>query len=605
VVLELRAGDPRLIGSYRLVGRLGSGGMGKVFLGRSAGGRLVAVKVIRDDLAEDPEFRARFRREVAAARSVSGLFTAPVVDADLDAPVPFLVTAYIAGLSLADAVSRHGPLPAASVLALAAGLAEGLGAIHSAGVVHRDLKPSNVLLAEDGPRVIDFGISRAAEASTMTRTGLVFGSPGFMSPEQAEGGEVGPPSDVFSLGAVLAFAAAGEGPFGAGSTAALVYRVVHSLPNLQQVPVQIRPLIERCLSKDARQRPGPGELLAELDSTGVGAGWLPAPVIDDLPQPAAYLAAAADAEGSAYSNTHTAAGQHPSTEPSFGRPEPGSVGPQQPSRRTKRRFKLAWLILALIAASAAGSVALAEAVGGPPTAQHPRTVQSTQTISRSTSGPAGTAPNPAGDVTAAATSQYTIRVAWADTSPGATGFNIDNGCPIGSCRPGASLTQRTGHVTSATFSVTPGTYQCFRVQAFNASGASSWSRYGCTSTPGLAVPGTQQWTNTNVTLVAGDTLGITASGQVDIGPANPVGPAGDRSCTPARDHPGSTFPAPNLPCWSLIARIGNGTPFEVRTSTLVTTASGRLYLGVNDDSFSGNSGSWTVNIKVGGLPPSP
>lgn len=190
---DLRAGDPRLIGSYRIVGRLGSGGMGTVFLGRSVAGRLVAVKVIRDELAEDPDFRVRFRREVAAARKVSGLFTAPVVDADLDAPVPFLVTAYIAGLSLADAVSRHGPLPDASVLSLAAGLAEGLGAIHSAGVVHRDLKPSNVLLAEDGPRVIDFGISRAAEASTVTRTGLVFGSPGFMSPEQAEGGQVGPP----------------------------------------------------------------------------------------------------------------------------------------------------------------------------------------------------------------------------------------------------------------------------------------------------------------------------------------------------------------------------------------------------------------------------
>jgi len=150
MVLELRTGDPRLIGSYRRAGRLGSGGMGTVFLGRSLAGRLVAVRVIRDDLAEDPEFRARFRRELAAARKVSGLFTAPVVDADLDVPVPFLVTAYIAGLSLADAVSRHGPLPAASVLSLAAGLAGGLVAIHSAGVVQRDLKPSNVLLAEDG-----------------------------------------------------------------------------------------------------------------------------------------------------------------------------------------------------------------------------------------------------------------------------------------------------------------------------------------------------------------------------------------------------------------------------------------------------------------------
>ncbi len=296
MVLELRATDPRLIGSYRLVGRLGSGGMGTVFLGRSVAGRLVAVKVIRDDLAEDPEFRARFRREVAAARKVSGLFTAPVVDADLDAPVPFLVTAYIAGLSLAEAVSRHGPLPTASVLALAAGLAEGLDAIHSAGVVHRDLKPSNVLLVEDGPRVIDFGISRAVEASTMTRGGLAFGSPGFMSPEQAEGGEVGPASDVFSLGTVLAFAARGEGPFGTGSTAALVYRVVHSPPDLDRMPARVRPLVERCLAKDAGQRPSPGDVLAELDGIGVWAGWLPAEVLRDLPQPATWLAPTAAAE---------------------------------------------------------------------------------------------------------------------------------------------------------------------------------------------------------------------------------------------------------------------------------------------------------------------
>jgi Protein kinase domain/RodZ C-terminal domain len=342
VVLDLRAGDPRLIGLYRIVGRLGSGGMGTVFLGRSVGGRLVAVKVIRDDLAELDEFRARFRREVAAARKVSGLFTAPVVDADLDAPVPFLVTAYIAGLSLADAVSRHGPLPAASVLALAAGLAEGLAAIHSAGVVHRDLKPSNVLLAEDGPRVIDFGISRAAEASTVTSTGLAFGSPGFMSPEQAEGGEVGPASDVFSLGTVLAFAAAGEGPFGTGSTAALVYRVVHSPPDLDRVPPQVRPLIERCLAKDARQRPSPGELLAGLGGTGVGPGWLPSAVVQDLPQPAAWLAAAdpgdqpgrpvtevpgAPGHETGHSITRTAARQPPLvSEYDAGRDPPGPPG---------------------------------------------------------------------------------------------------------------------------------------------------------------------------------------------------------------------------------------------------------------------------------------
>src|ERR1017187_7426106 len=181
LVAGLQPGDPREIGPYRTLGRLGSGGMGHVFLGMSAGGRPIAVKVIREELADDPQFRTRFRREVAAAKKVSGLFTAQVVDADLDGPMPWLATAYVSGPSLADALTGNGPLPAASVLALAAGLAEGLSAIHAAGVVHRDLKPSNVLLAGDGPRVIDFGISQAAEASALTNTDLVVGSPGFMS----------------------------------------------------------------------------------------------------------------------------------------------------------------------------------------------------------------------------------------------------------------------------------------------------------------------------------------------------------------------------------------------------------------------------------------
>jgi serine/threonine protein kinase len=292
---ELQPGDPQLIGPYRLRGRLGAGGMGRVYLGLSPGGRPVAVKVIRGDLAQDPEFLARFRREITVARKVSGLFTAPVIDADLDGPVPWLATAYVPGPSLADAVSQHGPLPAGSVLALAKGLAEGLKAIHAAGVVHRDLKPANVLLAEDGPRVIDFGISRAVESSALTHTGLVVGSPGFMSPEQAEGRLVGPPSDIFSLGAVLAFAATGQGPFGAGSTPALVYRVVHSLPNLEYLPGEVRPLVERCLAKDPAQRPTAAQVLA--GGAYPATGWLPAPVTRtfslDTAQVGAPLTAAA------------------------------------------------------------------------------------------------------------------------------------------------------------------------------------------------------------------------------------------------------------------------------------------------------------------------
>jgi eukaryotic-like serine/threonine-protein kinase len=283
VLRELRPQDPRLIGPYRLVGQLGDGGMGRVYLGRSAGGRPVAVKVIRSDLAADPDFRARFRREVSAARRVNGLFTAMVVDADVDAPEPWLATAYVAGPSLAEAVRERGPLPVNSVLALAAGLAESLAAIHAAGVVHRDLKPSNVLLGPDGPCVIDFGISRAVEQTSLTRVGFVIGSPGFMSPEQAEGHEVGPASDIFSLGAVLAFAAIADSPFGSGSTAALVYRIVYAAPNLGGVPDEIRPLLERCLAKDPAQRPTASELLAEVEAAEPEAGWLPEPFTSMFP----------------------------------------------------------------------------------------------------------------------------------------------------------------------------------------------------------------------------------------------------------------------------------------------------------------------------------
>jgi serine/threonine protein kinase len=290
-VKELAPGDPQRVGRYRLLGRLGSGGMGRVFLGQSPGGRLVAVKVIRPELAADPEFRARFAREVAAARHVSDMFTAAVVDADPEGPQPWLVTVYVPGPSLSDAVGRHGPLPVSSVLTLAAGLAEGLGAVHAAGMVHRDLKPSNVLLASDGPRIIDFGISRAADATALTRADLVVGSPGFMSPEQAMGLEVGPASDVFSLGAVIMFAATGTGPFGTGSATALLYRVVHDPPEMDRLPAEIRPLAAACLAKDPSRRPTSEQLLAQLGSAQPAANWLPWPVASEAVYPRSAAAA--------------------------------------------------------------------------------------------------------------------------------------------------------------------------------------------------------------------------------------------------------------------------------------------------------------------------
>jgi eukaryotic-like serine/threonine-protein kinase len=274
---ELLPDDPPWVGPYRLIRRLGAGGMGRVYLARSAGGHRVAVKVIRPDLASDRMFRIRFAREVAAARTVSGMYTALVVNADTGGPVPWLATAYVAGPSLAEAVDEQGPLPTDSLRALAAGLAEGLQAIHLAGLVHRDLKPSNVLLGHDGPRVIDFGISRALDASRHTATGVLLGTPGFMSPEQAQSrsGEVGPASDVFGLGGVLVFAATGSGPFGEGPGHALVYRAINEEPDLSGVPAELRPLIARCLAKDPARRPTPAELLAELDEGVITDGWLP------------------------------------------------------------------------------------------------------------------------------------------------------------------------------------------------------------------------------------------------------------------------------------------------------------------------------------------
>jgi hypothetical protein len=285
VIKDLRAGDPALVGPYKLLGRLGAGGMGEVYLAKSPGGRLVAIKLIRPELAEERGFRSRFSSEISAARNVSGIYTAAVVDADAEAELPWMATVYVAGPSLTDAVEDNGPLPVKSVLALAAGLAEALQAIHRAGLVHRDLKPSNVLLATDGPRVIDFGISLALERSMMTATGMVMGSPGFMSPEQARGQrEVGAPTDMFSFGAVLAFAATGNNPFGTGPTPALLYRVVNEEPDLAAVPARLRPLVEQCLAKDPADRPTPAEVLASLgDDVEVLTGeWLPQPIAETM-----------------------------------------------------------------------------------------------------------------------------------------------------------------------------------------------------------------------------------------------------------------------------------------------------------------------------------
>ncbi|MGW1715902.1 endo alpha-1,4 polygalactosaminidase [Streptomyces sp. NPDC002156] len=284
--MSLSPGDPDSIGGYTLVDRLGSGGMGVVYLGHSESGRRVAVKVVHAQYALDEEFRTRFRQEVAAVRRVSGAFTAPVVDADPDAQQPWMATLYVPGRTLSDIVAKDGPLRGRELRVLALGLVEALRDIHRAGVVHRDLKPSNVLMADDGPRVIDFGISHAVDNEALTVTGRLIGTPPFMSPEQfAAPRDVTAASDVFSLGSLLVYASTGNRPFDGSSPYLTGYQVMYEAPHLDGVAEPLRSIAERCLDKDPAARPG----LAELHGLLRGLGDSAAP---DAPPGAADVAEA-------------------------------------------------------------------------------------------------------------------------------------------------------------------------------------------------------------------------------------------------------------------------------------------------------------------------
>ncbi|MFI6662769.1 serine/threonine-protein kinase [Streptomyces sp. NPDC050523] len=280
---------PEYAGHYRLESCLGSGGMGVVHLARSTSGMKLAVKVVHAEFAKDPEFRGRFRQEVAAARRVSGAFTAPVVDADPEAERPWMATQFIPGPTLSEHVKRNGPMPSAQLRRLMAGLAEALRDIHRVGVVHRDLKPSNVLLADDGPRVIDFGISRPKDSELRTETGKLIGTPPFMAPEQfRRPREVGPAADIFALGSVLVHAATGRGPFDSDSPYVVAYQVVHDEPDLTGVPENLAPLLVRCLAKEPEDRPTPDELMRELRSVAASydtQAFIPAQRTGDVPRP--------------------------------------------------------------------------------------------------------------------------------------------------------------------------------------------------------------------------------------------------------------------------------------------------------------------------------
>ncbi|MFI6466807.1 protein kinase [Streptomyces sp. NPDC050528] len=305
---KLGAGDPQRIGAYRLLARLGAGGMGHVYLARSDRGRTVAVKLVREDLAAQEEFRARFRQEVRAARRVGGHWTAPVLDADTEAEVPWVATGYVAGPSLQQVVGRdHGALPERSVRILAAGLAHALQDIHAAGIVHRDLKPSNVLVTIDGPRVIDFGIARALETQAgdgLTRTGSLVGSPGFMAPEQVRGDRITPACDVFCLGSVLAYAATGTLPFGTANSGvhALMFRIAQEEPDLSGVPEGIADLVRDCLRKDPATRPTLNRILDRTGAEDTVSGgrsrdpWLPGALVAQLGRHAVQLLDTEDPE---------------------------------------------------------------------------------------------------------------------------------------------------------------------------------------------------------------------------------------------------------------------------------------------------------------------
>ncbi|MER8009053.1 serine/threonine-protein kinase [Streptomyces sp. NPDC094149] len=277
-MMRLRREDPRVVGSFRLHRRLGAGGMGVVYLGSDKKGQRVALKVIRPDLAEDQEFRSRFAREVSAARRIRGGCTARLVAADLDADRPWFATQYVPGPSLHDKVADEGPLAAADVAAVGAALSEGLVAVHEAGVVHRDLKPSNILLSPKGPRIIDFGIAWATGASTLTHVGTAVGSPGFLAPEQVRGAAVTPATDVFALGATLAYASMADSPFGHGSSEVMLYRVVHEEPQLHGVPDALAPLVRACLAKDPEERPSTLQLSMRLKEIAAREAQGPAEV---------------------------------------------------------------------------------------------------------------------------------------------------------------------------------------------------------------------------------------------------------------------------------------------------------------------------------------
>ena len=645
---------------YTELKRIGSGGFGDVVMARhDQTGTLVAVKYLRAELLDDHDFLEMFRGEAAVLAAMDDPNVVRLYEYVESPSGAAIVMELVAGVSLREILKYQGKTTAQAALVVLHGSLLGLTAAHRRGVVHRDYKPENVLVTGDGiSKLTDFGI--AARAGDRP---VAAGTLAYAAPEQMAGGQASPASDIYAATATFYECLTGRPPF-TGDTAEMLLQQHRTAPVLlDPLPEELRPLVAAGMAKDVAGRPtDAASFVAELGTAAAdacGRNW--------QEQGRSHLGEAAlllallwpsgpppTAQGTTVQQVQLGGRANRRARPRLRRPHLRRIGPvkvviaagvavaavaagtalaanglQRPAASGSPAAAVRSVSLqpstlgssssatlpspspgggSLTSSSPAvvrtsGSPAVVR-TSGSPTVVHSssppvvHTSSSPPVVPTSSSPPVVTVPGTPGGVAAAATGQYSIVVSWSDASAGITGFNIDNGCPVGSCDPGATLVQATGPVDSTTFNVTPGTYQCFRVQAVDSAGDSPWSGYGCTSTPGFSVPATTQWTNTGVTVPAGDELGITASGAVTVG-GGAYGPDGDAACTPKATFPMGT----DAPCYALIARIGNGAPFGVGTSVLITPGAGVLYLGINDDSFSGNAGSWTARIKLGGLPP--
>ncbi|MFE6868749.1 serine/threonine-protein kinase [Kitasatospora sp. NPDC057692] len=466
VFQDLAQDDPREVGGHLLYARLGAGGMGRVYLSYTPGGRPVALKVVRPELAGDPEFRARFAQEVASARRIHGLYTAQVVDAGVDDTTPWLATTYVPGPSLQQVVRHFGPLPERTVLLLVAGIAEALQAIHATGVVHRDLKPGNVLIAPDGPRVIDFGIARAADATALTGTGLHIGSPAYMAPEQATGRPATPATDVYALGALAVHVAGGAPPFGDGPDAATLYRAVHEEPDLGRVPESLHPLLLACLAKRPEERPTTAEVIAAArDHPAVGGrlrfgeDWLPHPLTSQITRhaelplvPAGEAAAPTGLAATALTPTDLAPTALASATPPAGaRPVPGAPAADRGKGRRRRSLGRTALTAGVaLAVGAAATLFLLDDLDAVEAAEAPVSGSAAPGAPAPGGSPAPAPSAPGAPTATAPTAPPTATAPAAPTGPTATDYAaVSRGVELTSADSGYEFDLATGTVVPA------------------------------------------------------------------------------------------------------------------------------------------------------------